>query len=178
MADPTQSQDKAQKSGFFAKALNVAAYPISGLLGLWTTANDVHYAAYVKLKTQKRADGKSIAFGDLEEKYGAQYAENGAKLVAGSIDAGEFLSKDLAIKELHSPQVGARMAAAGLGNEWLGLKKLPQKWQFIGRDGKQRAVISGLTIAGISIGALLTIANSKSLGSLLGGKEKEDEISR
>jgi len=156
------------KESWLNRTLKVAAYPIAALSGLWAAGRELHYAAY---KTIQSGENNPL-FKEIKNTYEPSFAKNAHDLASKTITEEKFLSEFIRIKGEHSHAVGAKMQSLGLGNELFGLKDMPKKWSTVNRDARNRALITGATVTGIAIGAMLTIANSKTLEQFF-GKENE-----
>lgn len=151
--------EKREKMPWVNRIISIAAYPIAGISGIWVAANELHNAAYQKAKG---LDGNPH-FGEIQKLYDGKYVDIAKKFEDGLLNTQQRLTAEWAVKKEYSKAVGGKMKALGFGDGWGRMEDLPNKWHSVNRGTKQSAIISGLTVAGVAIGALLTIANSKSL---------------
>ena len=57
----------------------------------------------------------------------------------------------------------------------MGLGSLTEQWRFIHKTQQQNALMTGFTAGAISLGALLTVANSKTFARALAKKDETAE---
>jgi hypothetical protein len=150
------------KHGPVAKALGILAYPISAFTGFWVTRQSARSSVYDNAMFH---DLTADLRNPLVEEAKAKGREAAATIKAGGkVDFYEMT------KEMHqnfSKDIETRMEGATLG-------KLHKKWKFMMPHQKHKALIHGFTAAGISIGALLAMANSKTVSNLfLNDKDKD-----
>lgn len=142
---------------FINKVLRVVAYPVAAISGFFVTANEVHNAVYSKLKD---TPGDPY-FGEIAKKFKGEYAKNAQEYISGEIDAAARLQDELRIKKQYSEAIGAKLSELGFSDGFFRMKNFTNKWQTVSRGTKQNAVINGLTVAGIAIGAILSTTNSR-----------------
>ena len=167
-------KEKEDTLHWLNRALKIAAYPIAGLSGLLVAANDLHGSAYKKAQSVL---GDPF-FGKIHAKHKPLYkanAEQYERRDKGGVVLTKFFDEEMRIKNLHSPAVGMKMKELGFSEEFFGLKDIVHKWKYVNRGSKQQAVVNGMTVAGIAIGALLTMAGSKTLIEMFSGKEEKDQ---
>ena len=150
---PPEAASPEQDNPLFAqRVIKFLAYPFSLAAGLLVTHTSVRDSAYQKAK-------KRGGFCDIEETFGNEHSHDLALRLNERISKEEFLERSISNKVRHSHAVQEQM-------EKLGIAGFTSKWNYINRGNKQKAIIEGLTVGGIAIGAILTIANSKSLTQL------------
>jgi hypothetical protein len=153
-AEVTVDPPKEGKVHFLNRMFKYSSYPVALLSGLWVFEREVHDMVYQNLK-------RYHAFDDILAKLEPLNKSNIQSRIHNDIPKEGFLLRSLGTKSAYSKAVGERMAHMGLGDS---LKDFPAKWGYIDkRSGRRAAITQGLTAFGISIGAMLTIANSKSL---------------
>lgn len=168
-AEPIAAPEKRQKESPINRILRIAAYPIAGISGLFVMGNDLHRSAYEK---SKGIPGNPH-FKDIQSKFDGQYAEIARDFEAGVLNTAQRLEKELVVKKQYSAAVGEKMEKLGFSDKWFRMKDITNKWETVNRGSKQQAVINGLTVAGIAVGALLATTNSQLLDDL-GAKDKEN----
>lgn len=148
-----------ERDGIISRAIKVAAYPISGLVGFLYTKNYVHSEFYDNIK---------------ETALNKERMARDAKVAEMFPPPG--VTKDIKndLSQLHKEYWATttqRFEEAGYHNTWDYLKGLHanQKWE---------AATTFLTAAGITLGVLLTVAENKQLRSLLAYKEAEESSKR
>ena len=155
---PDNEAHKTESSSPFTKALKILAYPISLGAGLWTARINTSDATYQRMKIDGGID-------DLRNTLMAKRKEMTQKAVASLEHEGaetatrEFIAASKVADKAYFKAIEDRYAK-------LGLSTFAEQWDFIHRSQRQDAIINGLTITGITIGALLTIANSKAVSNL------------
>lgn len=147
-----------EKPGLFGKVLKWAGYPVAAVSGYLVTRTAVNEETY---ETAKRFG----VFDDILKEYRPLNDVNVKARMADEISQSEFLARSAITKAGYSKAASKRL-------EHMGVSEFPEMWNYIRRGARQRAVIEGMTVAGIAIGAWLTIANSKPFASLFA---KDDE---
>ena len=154
------------------KILQVAAYPISALSGFWAAHWRVHGDTYNNLK---RFD----AFKDIhQEGVPGGLDMRNRKNVQDRIlhpethSVEKFLEISKLTKSEYSQKVSARMEQYGLGG---GMTNFKRKWEYINSPAKLEATLVGLTVTGVALGAMLTVANGKSLFEIMSGNAEEEK---
>jgi hypothetical protein len=155
---PEQFAKKEQELPLFNRILRVAAYPIALASGLWATHTDLRNTSYDSARRQG-------AFNDLLEKHRPIASQGVQDRIAGKISAEEFFQQAMKNKGEYSKAVDERMKT-------LGVKSMFDKWKYINRADKKHALVEGMKVVGISLGAMLTVANSKSLVDFFVGDKK------
>ena len=145
----------------FSRALKVIAYPFALVAGFWATNVRVHNSAYNVARTLK-------GFEDILGQETPKSEKEMAQRIAGELEKDEFFSRAINNRLSYTKAATERM-------EHLGLDSFYKKWRYIAEESKQVAIIEGLTISGIAIGALLTMANSKRLTTLFSRKHTEED---
>ncbi len=158
-------ENNGNPEGFVAKAIKVIAMPIAAASGYWVAARRIYVNAYDNAKEHG-------LFRDLingERKQGMERI--GAKAVAAAKAKTEYeiLEESIPFHKVHTDKVLERFKDVGLGST-------RKRWGFLRTDQKQAAIIEFMTVAGIAIGALLTVANNKTISHLF-SNEQEQSIS-
>jgi hypothetical protein len=152
---------KEAPTPFISKVLKWAGYPLAAISGYLVARNSVREDAY---DTAKRFG----VFDDILKEYKPINETNVKARLAGEITQEEFLARSAMTKTGYSKAASERLEHMGIG-------EFPEMWNYIRRGSKQRAVIEGMTVAGIAIGAWLTIANSKPFASLFAKDDEQHE---
>lgn len=141
-----------EKTSLLEKAVRLFAFPIAGISGLW--------AGHVSLRSSTKNTAKDFGvFARIDKERIPVSTATTMKRLAGETSVAEFLAEDAANKAEYTRQVGVEL-------EKLGLNKTANQWKYVSQISKQRAVIEGMTVAGIAVGALLTITESKLLSRM------------
>ncbi len=168
--------ENKERDSLITRILKVAAFPVAGISGLWVTSNDLHTSAFSKAKSVSG----NPHFGPIADKYRNEYIANAQAFEAklpGSSQA-EFLAKELEIKTRQSMEVGAKLEEMGFGHRYFGLKDLGNKWRYVNRGSRQQALINGMTVAGITVGAILSVSSSKLLDNVFSNDKGDTEKNR
>lgn len=152
------------------RMLAVAAFPISALTGYWTASVTAHHASYNKAKGLGTFDDLS-AIASSKGKADIQDA------LKGEITTEEFGQRVIKNTEAFRTPGFERMEKLGLQYSH-DLKTFKNKWNFMSLESRQTALLNGLAVSGITIGAVLSMANSKTLTNMFSGKSKEWEPER
>jgi hypothetical protein len=152
--------EKQENPTTFNKIMKAVGYPVAAISGLWATKVSVHNNAYNTAK-------KLGAFDDILEKTTPESRSQIKDLINNAIPTEEYITKSLQSK-------AAYQAAADERLELMGLNTFKNKWDYMAKASKQDAVLIGLTVSGIAIGAWLSIANNKSLSNLFSNGKEND----
>lgn len=166
-ADP-KTVDSDEQQGPVSQIVKLAAYPISVGLGLWAARVNISDACY---NTIRDFDG----FGDFLQQrrigLGDKFRAARRNIEAGISNEG-FPNIVRADRLDYFPIVEQRKLD-------LGIKNVFDEIKFIHRSHKQTAIINGLTIGAVSLGALLAVANSRAVNNLFAKSDKPpSEMSR
>jgi hypothetical protein len=166
--EPTQPQIQTtfpvpseERSNLLHRFLKIFAFPIAAVSGFWATHTSVRSSAFKTaedLKIFRKIDGDYLR-------------ERKAHIDAhdrGQISMAELHKRDTILKREHRGKIRTRMGEIGRSN-------FVTQWDYISRSSRQRAIIDGMTVVGVSIGAMLTIGDSKWLTDQLfhRGDDKE-----
>ena len=152
------------KEHLIDKTLKFIAFPIAAASGYLTARVNLHRAAY---EVEKRIG----TFDKVIAEHTPFSKANSMQCDAGAIDAETYLDKAWEIKNSFSKAVKDSM-------ERRGLEKITNQWKHINRNEKLTAVINALTVSGVAIGALLTIADNRWLSERFFKDKDQDEKSR
>jgi len=159
MSDPNEPAvptEKSQESSTASKVLNGIAYPAAIGVGYWNANITAHNSAY------RQAKGLGM-FDDILATSTPETKKDVKEAVDHVIDKVEFKKRWTKTKAAYQEAGFKRM-------DELGLDSFKEKWNYMAREGKQMTVRNGLAGFGIALGALLSIANSKTLDKVLSGK--------
>lgn len=157
---PHQAEDAPS---LFSKVLSWAAYPLSAVAGLWTARKNIGDGVYERLKIDGGLD-------DLRDPLLVErrtLTEGAAKnILAQQISQvrQSFLADSSSIDKLYFQKVEQRIRD-------LGLEPIGKQWKYVHRSHRQNAVMNGIFMSSVTLGAMLGIADSKTLDHLLRGKE-------
>lgn len=156
------SEDESDTPGMLTRILKVAAYPIAVISGYWVTKVTVHNYAYDNAKFMKGVKSISEPHRSALQAIGEE-----ADAVIKNGGTYDLPAKVSPLFEKHTPAVAERLEKLGLGT-------LRKQWNFTSTYQQHQAVINGLTAAGIAIGSLLMIANSKTFSRMFSKQEKNN----
>lgn len=129
--------------------LKLLSYPLAVVAGAWATNSTVRAGFYKGVSKLKE-------FKDIEEKYGKQYQDASTQCKKGLIDKAQRAESWATTRKNQLQEIEGLM-------ETLGTNTFLSKWKEISRGNQQNAIITGLSVTGIAIGAILTVSNSKTL---------------
>jgi hypothetical protein len=161
----------SEKPGIVSKTLRVIAYPVSAFAGYWVAKQRIRDSAYENAKFHNAfgAKGEMVRRGEEGvQKFHEKLKEIGTEAQKAIRDGTPF---DIVEKVGHHHAAHKQDVEAGL--KAVGLGPLYKRWKFNTPHQKNMAILDGVTIAGISIGALLTMADSKTLSHLFVSKDRE-----
>lgn len=157
---PKAAEEAQPHVSMVQKLLKVAAIPIALASGYWATKTELR-AATNRLGT---AEGM---FDDIDA------ANRSAKnplikaRINNEISREEYLEKTTAIRLRYRAAIDDRM-------QHMGQETFLEKLRYVKRSAAQKAIIDGLTVSGVALGVLLTLADSKSLTELLSPKASDE----
>ena len=155
--------DNFEKDGFLSKAIKVLTLPVAAISGYWVAARRVYVNAYDNAKDHG-------IFKDLvngERKRGLDEIGKEALDAVAAHKEYDILAKSVPFHETHNAKVLERFKAVGLGTT-------AKRWKFLRVDQKQAAMIEFMTVAGIAVGALLTLANNKTISHAFSNNEPQE----
>jgi hypothetical protein len=147
----TEPKRTSAETGFLSKALKVLAFPVAAVSGYWFAQTSIRNSAYDNAKFTGAVKGVSEPHRDALQKIGEK--------ANAIIEKGKTFDLPKEVRPLfeeHAPLVTKRLEDLNLGT-------LRKQWGFTSKYQKQQAIMNGLTAAGIAIGAVLSIANMKSI---------------
>ena len=159
------SENTPESDGFVSKAIKALTFPIAAVSGYWVAARRIYVNAYDNAKEHGLL--KDLVNGKRKEGLEAIGREALAAVAANK--QYNILEKSVPFHNAHNEKVLEHFKKIGLGTTG-------KRWQFLRGDQKQAAMIEFMTVAGIAVGALLTVANNKTISHLL-GREQETTIS-
>lgn len=164
-----ETSENESGSGLLSKIVRVLAYPVSAGAGYWVARRRIYDSAYDNAKFHGvfGDEGKILRDGEMVDHYEALKQEG--KKACEALQRGEMYDIVAATKDLHA----GHAADVEKGLKSVGLGTLGKQWKFTNPHQKNMALLDGFAIAGISIGALLTMANSKTVSNLF-SRDKDD----
>lgn len=163
MSESTQSTattESQEESGIMPRILRVIAVPVALITGFFAARTSVHNSAYNQAKMLG-------AFDDILSKSTPESRADIQELINHTIDKTEFLKRSMKTKTAYFVAGNARM-------EEMGLTNFVKKWNYMARADRQVVARSGLAGVGVTLGALLTISDSKALSKLFSTYSKKD----
>ncbi|MCE2926636.1 MAG: hypothetical protein LW823_03185 [Rickettsiales bacterium] len=163
-----------EQVGIISKILKVASIPAGAATGYYFGAASISDSTYNRLKRNSVLAAKydperpaavliksmkpiSEKFNDAASAISNNNTEQASKILSETIPE---LDK-IVVKEINQ-----HMKSAGLGPIW-------KKWKFVHASDKNRALLDAFTAAGITIGAILAVSNSRTLSAMFTGNDKE-----
>ncbi len=149
----TASQDNT--TSVIGKTLKVLAYPIAAGIGFVVAKTKIEDHTYDELK-------KRGAFKDIQDEHAqtlSDIVENAAEQAIRDNKPTNILKATAAEHASYTNLVKERLKGFKLDS-------LVNKYNYINKSDRQRAVLDGFTSSGIAIGAILAIGNSKTLTHL------------
>ena len=143
------------------KVLKAIAFPIAAVTGYIAARTNLHTASY---DVEKRLG----SFDDILEKHTPLSKANSKAFIEGAIDKKTYLTRAYDLKNSYSKAVYERM-------NHMGLDKFSSEWRHVSRNQRLTAIINALTVSGVAVGALLTIADNRWLSSKFDKEEKDQD---
>jgi hypothetical protein len=193
MSDQTTD---STKPGILSIALKWLSIPVTVFAGYFFGATHVHNAAYDRARRHNLI-GPTPAQ-KLDEKNQPIFKDNGEPvlvkekptIILGKVDAVNQGFKDAAAELVDKGSVDLNKTIPTLDKaanaeikesmKKIGLGNIFKQWDNIHASDKQEALMRAFTAAGITIGALFAIANTKTISQALARKDadnKEQQIS-
>ena len=157
----SESQSSQEQSSLVGKAVKILSYPLAALSGFWAAKVSVHNSAYNTAKSLG-------AFDDILESATPKSKMDIKEGVQGIIDTAECYRRSIVNKLSYQKLADERM-------EKIGLDSFAKKWNYMAKANKQDAVLIGMTVFGVAIGALLTMSNSKTLNNLFSKDSSQEQ---
>ncbi len=167
MANNGQQQNP---DGIINKVLKVAAYPVSGFIGWWVSRNQIRHYTFEKLNDR---GGLSDVIDDVEH--------GDAKLKEITLEAVKKIKQPGVMVDLGKegrPVEKRYTAAIRERFERLGLNTVGKQSEYIYKPQFHKALLEGFTALSISLGAMLILANSKSLSKAFRDAESRDNTNQ
>lgn len=160
MVEQTQNTQE-QESGLLSKVLKVAAYPISAVAGLWSAKAGIESSTYDSLLFLHAID-------DIRDPVVEEGRKKGVEL---SKKAAAGMTVDLHTET--EPVFSKYRQDMQTRYERFSLGTLRQKWRHTQPHQRTGIIIQGVTGAGIALGTLLAVANSKPISHALAKHEQD-----
>lgn len=145
MAITGLEKEEEEVENIFSKMLKLVAYPVSAFSGYVFSKQIIRNATYDNLKY-------TGAFEDIREPHYKRLNDVTKRFM--NKEPVDVIGETGQLHEAFKSRLSERIEEMGLGT-------LKKQWEFIHTTQKQNAMLTGFTAAGISIGALLTMANNK-----------------
>ncbi len=158
VADKTEDKEKTLGAGAL---LNAAAYPVSGAVGAYVAGKDIYDSSYETLREPMFSKQRADLMKKIEE------------LATNSDGSPNPNAKDEVVKmrEQYDKSRTEFFKARG----W---RDIRDHFKTLPFSKKNRMAIDALTAAGVTLGALLLVANSKNVFNDLFGKGEDNGKSR
>jgi hypothetical protein len=147
--------------GLISKVLKIAAAPFAAAAGYWFGATRVRDSTYSRLKR------RGLRVYSQHEPELTKVFEDAKALHAAGDKTIDLAEKVAPLDKLVVADMDAQMREFGLGT-------FRKRWNFIHKSQKQHALMEAFTAAGITLGAMFAIANSKTITHAL-QRTKADE---
>jgi hypothetical protein len=146
----------------FSKLLSWMAYPASAIAGLWTAHVNIGDAVYDRLKTDHALD--DLRSNLLQERRGLSEAAAKECTTGKPGDhCRSYAERCIETDRRYFPKIEQRLRE-------LELDTFGKQWKFVHRSHRQNAVMNGMFMSSVVLGAMLGIADSKTIAHLLGEK--------
>ncbi len=157
-----------EADSLLSKLLKVAAYPLGAFSGWWVTRNQIRHYTFQKLRDR---GGLADVISKHEDNVLKKETMAALDHVRHSKDVYDLTLKTRPFEQEYTEAIRDRMKQYGLN----GIKR---QSEYIYKPQFHKALLEGFTAATIAIGALLVIANSKSLARAFNDmtdKEQDDK---
>ena len=154
--------EKEQKTSPFMKAIEILTFPVSGLAGLWTTHISIRNDA------QEVAKAPDLFLHKTFTDYQKVRVKHDHLRETNAITKQEWQALDTGSRNAYRAILDAKMEEHGLGT-------FMSKWNYVSRSARQKAVIEGMGVAMVAVGALLSITNSKFVQHMFDSDTKGNE---
>jgi hypothetical protein len=142
-----------------SKALRITAIPLGVLLGGWTT--------YINVRASANEKAKQVSpLKEINDDFSKDLENTFLLRSRGAISAEECAERAVMNKAAHTEATTRFMKNMGLDGPI-------KKWGFIHKANRQKAIVEGLTVAGITVGSMLAVANIKSIKEFFLGDPDE-----
>ena len=161
--DPFSALTPAKPDHLIDQVLKAVSIPVAMFSGFFVLQRRVNKNAYDVAKSHGAFDKEMH---ETSEKARLNLQQG----ISGEITAKEFQKTARKLRRNYSESVKKTM-------QKLELDDFPKVWHHISKDAREKAIIEGMTVAGIAVGALLTIADNRWLSGQL-KRDDKDEKSR
>lgn len=145
------------------KFLKIAAYPVSFLTGFFVTKVNISDSAYNHFKHYDGiADIRKEGTGAIKKIF--QEGIDNAKKGVGNEG---FLKKVVEHRNEYFPKIEGRKKA-------LGIHSFFDEWKVVHRSDKQNAVINGIMVTAVALGALLEVTNTKMFNNFFSRSDSQE----
>lgn len=127
------------------------SYLVSGYSGWMATDLSIRSSMYKNFAAQG-------VFNDLQKERNADYKKILDKIAGGD--------KDKIAETVHALEEGYRLKVRERFKE-IGIDGMSDWWRTLKRNQRMDAIVNGLTVSGIAIGALMLVSNSREFNALL-----------
>lgn len=159
------TENKTSNEGLtVSRLIKWLTYPIAAVSGFWAANVSVHNNAYNTAKTLG-------AFDDILDVATPKSISDLHQGVVGKISTAECYARSIENKLNYQKLADERMAK-------IGLDSFRSKWNYMAKANKQDAVLIGMTVFGIAIGALFAISESKTLNNLISSEKKDSSLQK
>jgi hypothetical protein len=165
--------DKSNESSLLSKALKVVSLPVAAISGYIVTSINIRHSAYENAKdhgmfkdlsgSYKDAKGNEVITPRQEAMHALGEKVMAAEKIGQRVDV---LAESIPLHANYGKSFTKRMETAKLGS-------FVKQWRFTSPFQQQNALINGLTVAGVAIGAILSIANMKTIQHAFSSQDAE-----
>lgn len=158
-AEPTATpKNKADaQDNTFSKVLRVLAFPISFISGL--------IVAHVQVRGSAAREAiNDGSLKDIVDNYSKQRSPIITARIRGELSAEEFSKLSIEARDIYRHAADARMQHMGHGS-------FLERLSYVPRSAAQKALLEGVAVAGVTLGALLALSNSRLLSVFKNDRE-------
>ena len=172
------AKHQPQKTGILSKLLKVLTVPLAAGAGYWFGQTSIRDSAYDNAKTHGAFDDMNKDhFSYNGKSTGKNYHDTLSEVGSEALKAVKN-EKTFDIVEKASHLHVEREAQVAKRLEQIGLGTLGKQWKFTSKYQRQQALMNAFTAAGITIGALLSIADTKMISQAFTRKQSGNEEER
>ncbi len=155
MLSAEQQLEKAvSDSNAFSKFLRIVSFPISAFMGFTVARLEVRDA-----NRQAMQDGSLKDIIEARDKALKPLIEARVK---NEITEEEFMRRDAVIRRINRQTADERIVH-------MGRRTFMDKFNYVPRSVARKAIMDGMTVAGIALGVMLTVSDSQILANLTEG---------
>ncbi len=158
----------SEGNGFLSKAIKILSLPIAAVSGYWVASRSIFNHTYANVKDHDILS--DLTGKDTERHKKMTQIGKEAREAANSKTMYEITEKSVPLHADHYEKVLERFKYAGLGTT-------RKRWKFLRPDQKDAVLIEFMTVAGIAVGALLTLANNKTISHAFSSDDQSVSIS-